>query len=98
MEVNDVNSEEHDSEERECSLDVDQAPSPADKGVEWTISKSKRSKIQNQRYLDGKSRKAYQLSVSLSQSFEGTDGWIQELDHLSSEQSKWVCKSCAPVL
>lgn len=80
MEVNDANSEEHDSEERDIivganeSLDVDQAPSPADEGVEWTISKSKRRKIQNQRYLDGKSRKAYQLSVSLSQSFEGTNG------------------------
>ena len=68
------------------------------KGVEWTISKRK---IQNQRYLDGKSRKAYQLSVSLSGSFEGTDGQSQELDPLSSEQSKWnckVCKSCVPVL
>ena len=64
-------------------------------------SKSKRRKIQTQMYLDGKSRKAYQLSVSLSRSFEGTDGRSQELDPLSSEQSKWnceVCKSCGPVL
>ena len=85
MEVNDANSEEHDSEERDIivganeSLDVDQAPSPADEAVEWTISKRK---IQNQRYLDGKSRKAYQLSVRLSGSFEGTDGRSQELDPL----------------
>ena len=53
---------EHDSEDvivrAKENLDVDQAPSLADEGVEWTVSDSKRRKVQNQRYLDGKSRKA----------------------------------------